>query len=297
LLPPSTPSLSPLFFDGRGGRAIGSPSNPFPLLTPHSGPAALYREGCLLSLTETPPGYLDLLLEVDAIPALARPGQFVMLRAWPGDDPFLARPFDIAQADPARSTLRMLIKVAGKGTALLRKLQAGAPLYLAGPMGQPITGLEGSSLALLARGVGVAAVTFLAAEASKQGIPVYSFLSASSMNRLVGRELLQGVSTRLEVATDDGSAGYRGSALDLIEGLLATTKIDRLYTCGARRFARYTRELDLAGKLQGYLFLEGLMACGLGDCHGCAVKRTQGEGYFLVCRDGPVFRAGEVALE
>jgi len=258
---------------------------------------AVYREGRLLGLAEEPRGYLDLLVEVDSIPAQARPGQFVMLRAWPGDDPFLPRPFDIAQADPARSTLRMFVKIEGRGTALLRELKPGAPLQLAGPLGRPIADLDCSSLALLARGVGAAAVTFLAAEALKRGLRVYSFLSASSAERLVCRKLLEEASTSLAVATDDGSAGYHGSALDLVEQLLTGSPVERIYSCGSRRFARYVKELDCSGKVKGFVFLEGFMACGLGDCHGCAVKRERGEGYFLVCQDGPVLRAGEVVLE
>jgi len=57
------------------------------------------------------------------------------------------------------------------------------------------------------------------------------------------------------------------------------------------------QKLDAEGGIEGFVFLEELMACGLGDCHGCAVKKAKGEGYFLVCRDGPVFRASEVVLE
>jgi dihydroorotate dehydrogenase electron transfer subunit len=48
--------------------------------------------------------------------------------------------------------------------------------------------------------------------------------------------------------------------------------------------------------VEGYLFLEELMACGLGYCHGCAVPRRNSEQYYLVCEDGPVFRADEVEV-
>jgi len=34
------------------------------------------------------------------------------------------------------------------------------------------------------------------------------------------------------------------------------------------------------------------MACGVGACQGCAVKTAVG--YKRVCREGPVFDAGEV---
>ncbi|MBK7947948.1 MAG: hypothetical protein IPK00_04240 [Deltaproteobacteria bacterium] len=35
------------------------------------------------------------------------------------------------------------------------------------------------------------------------------------------------------------------------------------------------------------------MACGFGVCLGCAAPRSHG-GFALVCRQGPVFEAGEI---
>ena len=78
--------------------------------------------------------------------------------------------------------------------------------------------------------------------------------------------------------------------------LLERKSIDRVYTCGSRRFARYVQQMDREGRWTGFVFLEGLMACGLGDCHGCAVRKKKDGGYFLVCRDGPHFPIGEVEL-
>jgi dihydroorotate dehydrogenase electron transfer subunit len=69
-----------------------------------------------------------------------------------------------------------------------------------------------------------------------------------------------------------------------------------VYTCGSRRFARHVQRLDRQGRSAGFVFLEGLMACGLGDCHGCAIPKKEASGYYLVCRDGPHFPVGEVEL-
>jgi dihydroorotate dehydrogenase electron transfer subunit len=46
--------------------------------------------------------------------------------------------------------------------------------------------------------------------------------------------------------------------------------------------------------LSGYASLEEKMACGVGNCQGCAVKI--GEEYKMVCKDGPVFKISEVFL-
>jgi dihydroorotate dehydrogenase electron transfer subunit len=222
-----------------------------------------------------------------------------MLRAWPGSDPYLPRPFDILTADPARGRLKLFLKVEGRGTELLRALAPGAMLRLTGPLGRPILLAEPglSSLALLVRGAGAAAVVHLAERAAARGLEVYAILSASTAARIVCRRHLEEPCRELRVATDDGSEGYAGPASDLLDRLLAERRVDRVYTCGSRRFARHVRDLDRLGLTRGFVFLEALMACGLGDCHGCAVPGADGRGYHLVCRDGPHFPAAKVLLE
>ncbi len=264
---------------------------------------ALHRDARLLAARQEAPGYLELELECPDIARAARPGQFLMLRAWPGSDPYLPRPFDILTADAARGRLGLFLKVEGRGTELLRALSPGSLLRLTGPLGKPVDLEEPglSSLALLVRGAGAAAVVHLAEQAAARGLEVQAILSASTSARFVCRRHLQGPARKLWLATDDGSEGYGGPASDLLDRLLETGRaegrpVDRVYTCGSRRFARHVQELDRRGLTRGFLFLETLMACGLGDCHGCAVPRADGAGYHLACRDGPHFRAAEVRM-
>lgn len=259
--------------------------------------APLYRTAEILSILEKPRGYVNLVLHERAIARTALPGQFVMVRAWPEGGPILPRPFDIVMTDPGSGTFSLCLKVEGRGTALIASRKAGDSAIVTGPLGRGIEDIGGRGIGLLVRGAGAAAVVFLAKQARERGIPVYTVLSASTASRLVCHDLLEAVSTELLVATDDGTGGYGGNGTDLIDRLLGQGKIDSAYTCGSRRFARHIKKLDAEGSLAGFLFLEGLMACGMGDCHGCAVRKARGEGYFLVCRDGPVFPAGEVFPE
>ena len=267
-----------------------------------------------VSVNEPVQDYLELTLDAPEIARAALPGQFVMIRAWPGADPFLPRPFDIMDADPKSGTVLLFVKVEGRGTALLRLLEPGTPVQCTGPLGTPVEELGRGTVALLVRGAGAAAVVLLARVAAAKGLEVHTFLSASTARRIVCRQYLEPVSTELRVATDDGSAGYQGNATDLLDALLERDKEGRVgareqeghsdvggpvrvYTCGSRRFARHVKALDVQGRARGFVFLEGLMACGLGDCHGCAVKKEGQPGYFLVCRDGPHFPVGQVVIE
>ena len=219
-----------------------------------------------------------------------------MIKAWPGGDPMLPRPFDIMRCSPSEQTFRLFVKVEGRGTVLLKRLKPGAEVQVTGPLGRPIQDFTFESVALLLRGAGAAAAVHLAESCRSRGIAVYTILSASTASRIVCREYLQPPSTELLIATDDGSEGHRGMATELLDRLLERKAIDRVYTCGSRRFARHVRELDRLRRTSGYVFLEGLMACGLGDCHGCAVGKAGGEGYYLVCRDGPHFPVGDIEI-
>ena len=256
----------------------------------------VYRTATVLEATEEGLDYLDLLLREPEISQIAGPGQFLMIRAWPGVDPMLPRPFDIMQSDPREQTLRLFVKVEGRGTALLKSLKPGAEVKITGPLGRPVEDFSYSSLAFLVRGAGAAAVVHLAEAANARGIVVYTILSASAASRIVCRKYLEPASAELLIGTDDGSEGYEGLASDLLDDLLRRKTVDRVYTCGSRRFARHVQRLDREGRIKGFVFLEGLMACGVGDCHGCAVPKNGQEGYFLVCRDGPHFPIAEVAL-
>lgn len=254
--------------------------------------------------------YLDILFHSPYIAEHALPGQFVMVRSRPdGDpvmdpppDPLLLRPFDIMEVSPEAGTFRIMVKVEGSGTRLLAALSPGSRVTVTGPLGRGIISLDASRIALLVRGVGAAAVTLTAGWALDHGIEVYTFLSASSAELLVCREYLEAVSTELHIVTDDGSDGAKGDARDIFSMIMkkkedAGTPIEAVFTCGSRRFARFVGDLAHREKLQGYLFLEEYMACGMGDCHGCAVRKSSGDGYFLVCQDGPVFDAREVVFE
>jgi len=241
--------------------------------------------------------YIDLLVREPSIARTAQPGQFVMIRAWTGFDPLLPRPFDIVQSDAGQGMIRLFIKVEGRATTLLKALKSDGNLQIAGPLGRAVVDFSCSSLAFLVRGAGAAAVVYLAEEAHRREIQTYTILSASTASRVVCRKYLEPVSSRFFIATDDGTAGYHGLASDLLDRLLEDTTVDRVFTCGSRRLARHVQDLDREGRTEGHVFLEGLMACGLGDCHGCAVKKVDQTGYFLVCQDGPHFPISKVVIE
>jgi dihydroorotate dehydrogenase electron transfer subunit len=113
---------------------------------------------------------------------------------------------------------------------------------------------------------------------------------------LMGRGDFEALGLRLRIATEDGSAGLRGLVTELLESELAQGVASRLYACGPTPMMRRCAELAAARGVAALASLENHMACGFGVCLGCAVPLRSG-GFALVCRDGPVFAAGDVAWE
>jgi dihydroorotate dehydrogenase electron transfer subunit len=238
-------------------------------------------------------------LRVPEIAAQARPGQFVMAGPLNEDfqDPFLGRPFSIHRVTP-EGGLQLLFAAVGRGTSALSRVRPGERLWLLGPQGAGFT-LQGRAnpLILVAGGLGVAPLFFLAEEALRIRRRVLFLFGARSAQQLVALRDLADRGAEVRLATDDGSAGERGTVVELLSRVLdrlpgETFPGAGLGVCGPwpmlQEAARVARERGLPAEIS----LEVRMACGAGACLGCTVDLPAGKK--RVCVDGPVFPATEV---
>jgi dihydroorotate dehydrogenase electron transfer subunit len=93
-------------------------------------------------------------------------------------------------------------------------------------------------------------------------------------------------------ATDDGSEGFKGLATQLIPHYL--NGADQVFACGPAAMYRTLAQMpELKGK-DVQLSLEIMMGCGVGICYGCTIRMKNG--LKQVCKDGPVFKMDEVAV-
>ena len=251
----------------------------------------------IISITHNYGGYLDITIRQGYLSGNALPGQFILMKPNWESDPFLGRPFDIVDIDDTKQNVRVIVKIKGHGTEVISRLRPGNEVPILGPLGNPVDLGGFNSVGFLVRGVGAAAVTFLARRARDLGKTTVVFISANTASRMVCLDTLNEYCSSVYTATDDGSEGYHGNATDLVDQFLLKKELDAMFTCGSKRFARYTGELEKKTGCRGFVFLEGHMACGVGNCHGCAVKKRGKDGYLLVCKDGPVFPVSEVVLE
>lgn len=234
------------------------------------------------------PGYCRLTLLAPAIVQNASPGQFVMLYLPPGRQQQLPRPLGIFKVDRERGELVFFFQVKGEGTRILANAGAGSTLKLLGPLGTGFPALPANSL-LVAGGMGIAPLTYLATAADQPCTLIYAARTAAQLVCPVTDLEIPGVT--LLVVTEDGSRGESGTALDLLSRLLNTdaNRYQTIFACGPRSMLKAVAELGRLRGLPTWISLEERMACGIGACLGCAVAAI--DGYKRVCHDGPVFPA------
>ena len=193
----------------------------------------------------------------------------------------------------------MLYKVVGRGTRLLAETLAGQTVRLVGPLGRPFPEADrGRHAILIGGGTGVGALYGLAARVARSG-GATAILGARTVSELLGCEDFAALDLRLRVTTEDGSRGERGLVTDaLVDELECSSRPDSavIFACGPTPMMRRCAEIAAERRVPCFVSLENNMACGFGVCLGCAAPRERG-GIHLVCRDGPVFDAREVAWE
>jgi dihydroorotate dehydrogenase electron transfer subunit len=222
----------------------------------------------------------------------ARAGQFMMLRGaeW-GEAPLLPRPMSYLTGG---TTPSVLIKVIGEGTARMARAETGEPFTLLGPLGntwQKPANASGDRPLLVAGGVGIAPLLFLARELQAKGIRPVAVYGGRTAKDLPLEDELADVSD-VHFTTEDGSRGHKGRVTDILGGLLAPRT--EVFTCGPDRMMAAVAALCAARDVACEVSLETPMACGYGVCLGCPVPTSEG-GYIYACTEGPCIDARRIA--
>jgi dihydroorotate dehydrogenase electron transfer subunit len=240
---------------------------------------------------EITPGVYLLWLDCPGIASQARPGQFVMLRCGEGIEYQLRRPLSIHQREDNKISL--LFNVVGKGTRWLSERRRSQKIDLLGALGNGYSiHPDVKDLLLVAGGIGIAPLVFMANEAISKGKRVTLLMGASTAGQLYPSRLLP-AGVRLVTATEDGSAGEKGMITDLLPDFSGET--DQLFACGPVGMYRTMAWMPELKDKSVQISLEMRMGCGLGICYACTVKTKSG--LRQVCKDGPIFNLDEVVWE
>jgi len=224
------------------------------------------------------------------------PGQFIHINIEPF---FLRRPFSIAGY--REDSLKVLYKIAGRATDILKIKKEGEILDIIGPLGSgfPVKNSQ-KNVYLVGGGTGIAPLLFLSEELLKNNlhINITFFYGAKNINEIVFNILPCGVNYIF--STDDGSYGNKGMVSKVMEGYIKRGDIpDVIYAGGPYEMLKKIAEISEKWEIPAFVSMENRMACGTGICYGCVtkIKSKKGWEYKRVCKDGPVFNSKEVLWE
>ncbi len=240
-------------------------------------------------------GYRILRMAAPGIGPQVKPGQFIHLQVPKMGDRILRRPFSVYKADADGVTV--LYKPVGHGTATMGALVKGHTVDIIGPLGNGYPDARPKTLpVLIAGGYGTAALYLKACELKRRGV---AFFGGRTAEDILFVEEFEALGWDVRLATNDGSLGVKGLVTNAFDRWMQTQNATdlELFVCGPTPMLRAMGDRAIEHGFTAWLSLDKNMACGVGACLTCVIKRKTGDGcwrWARSCKDGPVFESREV---
>lgn len=233
----------------------------------------------------------SMVIQAPEIASQAVPGQFIDVYSADGSK-LLPRPISLCEIDRAAGTLRIVYRIAGKGTKEFSMLTSDHTITILGPLGNGFT-MKDKKAILIGGGIGIPPMLQLAKELTCEKSIVLGFRDEEFLS-----EEFEPYGTVYK-SSDNGAIGVKGTVMDAIRqyGIEGT----EIYACGPTPMLRAIQSYALEHGIEAQLSLEERMACGVGACLACVCKSKEIDDHSQVknkrvCKDGPVFYAEEVEL-
>lgn len=236
----------------------------------------------------------ELVIYAPDIARKAKPGNFVILRLTEEGERI---PLTIADKDPDKGEIVIVYLVVGKTTAHLETFEPGdAILDVCGPLGKPTCIEKQGKVVCVGGGTGIAAMHHIAKGHAEAGNEVISVIGARSKDLLLFEEELSKFSSKVLVATDDGSYGHKGLVTEVLEKYLQENpEVKEVVAVGPVPMMRAVAELTKKFGTKTTVSLNSIMVDGIGMCGACRVS-VAGKTRFA-CVEGPEFDAHKVDFD
>jgi dihydroorotate dehydrogenase electron transfer subunit len=240
--------------------------------------------------TQIADNFFELVLSADEPLTAPCPGQFLTLRVNSATTPLLRRPFayaGVVSENP--SQFAIIYQKRGNATEILAGKQLNDSVDCIGPLGNsfPLPTVHEAAV-LVAGGIGLGPILFLASELSKQKIPFIFIFGCRNKNFIPSTSLFSIYNPI--ICTDDGSSGFKGTTADYLStNFSSIPKNSVFYACGPDRMLEACCQFATKHNARCWVSVEQVMACGVGACMGCVVKVKSEQKYVRACKEGPVF--------
>jgi dihydroorotate dehydrogenase electron transfer subunit len=271
---------------------------------------AFQTDGIVVKNDRIKPFYFLLTIYCPPIANEIKTGQFIMLKVSDNYSPLLRRPFSIYKSYPMdhpekneRGCLLILYKKVGKGTQRMTEFKKGGKVNMIGPLGNgfSLPPLPSSThIILIGGGVGIVSLYSLAEVLGSPNL--FVFIGGKTKDDILcEKEFKKGHASKIFVATEDGSLGYKGTVIDLFLSQKRRFKRGEsqyIYSCGPVEMLKELARAVKSKRVVCQVSLEARMGCGFGACWGCVVKTNDPKTpYQRVCKEGPVFNLKDIVWE
>ncbi|MBQ8205703.1 MAG: sulfide/dihydroorotate dehydrogenase-like FAD/NAD-binding protein [Alistipes sp.] len=243
----------------------------------------------------------EMKIAAERVARAALPGQFVIVRADEGSERI---PLTIADYDVEAGTVTIVTQTIGHSTKKICSLEEGESLAdFAGPLGRPsefvhmpVEELRKRKYLFIAGGVGTAPVYPQVKWLKQQGVECDVIIGAKSSNMLIYIDKMEKVGN-VHIATDDGTAGYKGMVTGLAAELIEKEQrtYDECISIGPMIMMKFVCLATAKWNLKTTVSLNALMVDGTGMCGACRV--SVGGKTLFTCVDGPEFDGHQVDFD
>ena len=232
-------------------------------------------------------------VEAPLIARARKAGHFVIVRTDPHGE---RMPLTIAEADPEKGYITLVVQRVGVSSDKLCALKAGDMLAdVVGPLGKATHIEKFGTVVCAGGGVGTAPMLPIVQALHKAGNKVIAVIAGRSKELVILEKEMRESADEVIVMTDDGSYGRKGLITEGVEEVIKREKVDKCFAIGPAIMMKFVCLLTKKYDIPTDVSLNTIMVDGTGMCGACRI--SIGGVTKFVCVDGPEFDGHQVDFD
>ena len=234
-----------------------------------------------------------LVVEAPLIAKSRKAGHFVIVRVGEKGE---RMPLTIAEADPVKGTITLVVQEVGLSSTRLCELNEGDYITdVVGPLGKATHIEKFGTVVCAGGGVGVAPMLPIVQALKAAGNRVITVLAGRTKELIILEKEMRESSDEVVIMTDDGSYGNKGLVTEGVEAVIKREKVDKCFAIGPAVMMKFVCLLTKKYNIPTDVSLNTIMVDGTGMCGACRI--TVGGKTRFVCVDGPEFDGHQVDFD
>ena len=232
-------------------------------------------------------------VEAPLIARARKAGHFVIVRTDPHGE---RMPLTIAEADPEKGYITLVVQRVGVSSDKLCALKAGDMLAdVVGPLGKATHIEKFGTVVCAGGGVGTAPMLPIVQALHMAGNKVIAVIAGRSKELVILEKEMRESADEVIVMTDDGSYGRKGLITEGVEEVIKREKVDKCFAIGPAIMMKFVCLLTKKYDIPTDVSLNTIMVDGTGMCGACRI--SIGGVTKFVCVDGPEFDGHQVDFD